>query len=174
VLQSNPKARRVFFGVMLVLFAGAASLVAFQVVTVKMLPFDNKSEFEVVLDMPPGTPLERTLAVAQRLSAAVAREPEVEQQTLYVGLGSPVTFNGLVRHYDFRTEPRFATYSDLARRASASGRAMRSQTVRPEASASRRARARVKVVEVPRTAGAVDPGGRSLRPRPRGPAPIRA
>ena len=151
-LLSEPKARLVFFTAMLLLFAGAASLVVLRVVAVKMLPFDNKSEFEVVLDMPPGTPLERTLAVAQRLSTAVALEPEVEQQVVYVGLGSPVTFNGLVRHYDFRTEPRFASIhatllegSKRKRQSHAIAKAVRPEVERIATAAG----ARVKVVEVP-------------------------
>jgi multidrug efflux pump subunit AcrB len=151
-LLSNPKARVAFFTVVLALFAGAVSLVVFQAVTVKMLPFDNKSEFEVVLDMPPGTPLERTLAVSQRIGAIVAREPEVEQQVAYVGLGAPVTFNGLVRHYDFRTEPRFATLhvtlvegSKRKRQSHAIAKAVRPEVERIAAAGG----GRVKVVEVP-------------------------
>jgi len=77
-------------------------------VTVKMLPFDNKSEFEVLLDLPPGAPLERTLAAAQAVADRLERDPDVEAIQIYAGLGAPVTFNGLVRHYDFRGEPRFA------------------------------------------------------------------
>ena len=152
LLLTSARARSGFFAGMLALFAGAASLVAFQIVTVKMLPFDNKSEFEIVLDMPPGTPLERTLAVAQRLGAAVAHEPEVEQQVVYVGLGSPVTFNGLVRHYDFRTESRFATLhvtllegSKRKRQSHAIARAVRPGVERIAGAAG----GRVKVVEVP-------------------------
>jgi len=151
-LLTESRARAVFFAVMLALFAGAVSLVALQAVTVKMLPFDNKSEFEVVLDLPPGTPLERTLAVAQRMSAVVARQPEVEQQVLYAGLAAPNTFNGLVRHYDFRAEPRFASVHVVL----AEGSERRRQShaialaVRPELERiARDAGARVKVVEVP-------------------------
>jgi multidrug efflux pump subunit AcrB len=97
-----------FFTVMVVLLAGAMSLVFFKVVTVKMLPFDNKSEFEVILDMPPGTPLENTLAVAKEMSTRLTQEPEVLNTIVYTGTGAPVNFNGLVRHYDFRTKSRFA------------------------------------------------------------------
>ena len=151
-LLSEARARTAFFAAIGVLFAGAVSLVAFQVVTVKLLPFDNKSEFEVVLDMPPGTALERTLAVAERLGGALARVPEVEQQVAYVGLGSPNTFNGLVRHYDFRTEPRFAsiqvTLAEGAKRRRQSHAIAAS--VRPEMERiAAAAGARVKVVEVP-------------------------
>jgi multidrug efflux pump subunit AcrB len=151
-LLAEPRARVLFFGGMFVLFAAAVSLVLVGVVTVKMLPFDNKSEFEVVLDMPPGTPLERTLAVAQRLSAEIGLEPEVAQQVVYVGLGSPVTFNGLVRHYDFRTEPRFASIqavlvedSKRARQSHDIAKAVRPGVERIAEAAG----GRVKVVEVP-------------------------
>ena len=151
-LLTDSRARGAFFISIVLLFVAAVSLVAFQVVTVKLLPFDNKSEFEVVLDMPPGTPLERTLAVAQRLGTALARVPEVEQQVTYVGLGSPDTFNGLVRHYDLRTEPRFASIQVTLLESSKRRRQSHAiaASVRPEmeriASA---AGARVKVVEVP-------------------------
>jgi multidrug efflux pump subunit AcrB len=151
-LLSDARARRGFFAAIVLLLAGAVSLVALQVVTVKLLPFDNKSEFEVVLDMPPGAPLERTLAVAQRLSRALTRVPEVEQQVAYVGLGSPNTFNGLVRHYDFRTEPRFASIqvtllegSKRKRQSHAIAASVRPEMERIAAAAG----ARVKVVEVP-------------------------
>ncbi len=107
-LLTDGRTRARFFGLMILLFLGASSLVAFRVVTVKMLPFDNKSEFEVLLDMPPGTPLERTLQAAQEVSDRVLQEREVERYQIYAGLGAPVTFNGLVRHYDFRSDPRLA------------------------------------------------------------------
>jgi multidrug efflux pump subunit AcrB len=107
-LLSEGRYRLGFFGGIALLFMAAVSLIAFRAVTVKMLPFDNKSEFEVLVDMPPGTPLERTLAAAAALADRVAIEPEVEHHQIYAGLGAPVTFNGLVRHYDFRAEPRFA------------------------------------------------------------------
>jgi len=107
-LLDQPVTRRWFLAGMGMLLVAAMSLVAFRLVTVKMLPFDNKSEFEVLLDMPPGTPLENTLAVAQHMTEAVRVEPEVEHAIVYAGGAAPVTFNGLVRHYDFRSDPRFA------------------------------------------------------------------
>jgi multidrug efflux pump subunit AcrB len=151
-LLGEPRARLVFFGGVAVLLAGAVSLVVFRVVTVKMLPFDNKSEFEVMLDMPPGTPLENTLAVARRMTAELARQPETEHAVLYAGGAAPVTFNGLVRHYDLRADGRFASIQvnlleAKHRRTQSHGIAKR---VRPalEAIASETG-ARVKVVEVP-------------------------
>ena len=108
-LLGDARVRLRFFGGMLALFLAAVSLVLFRVVTVKMLPFDNKSEFEVLLDLPPGAPLERTLAAAQEVADRLEDVPEVEAMQIYAGLGAPVTFNGLVRHYDFRADPRFAS-----------------------------------------------------------------
>jgi len=81
------------------LLLAAMLLVPFGAVKVKMLPFDNKSEFQVVLNMPEGTALERTAAVAREMAAALRDEPEVEHYQVYVGTASPFNFNGLVRHY---------------------------------------------------------------------------
>lgn len=71
-------------------------------VAVKMLPFDNKNEFQVVIDMPEGTTLERTGVVAQEVSQYLSTRPEVVNYQNYVGTSAPITFNGLVRHYDLR------------------------------------------------------------------------
>jgi multidrug efflux pump subunit AcrB len=144
--------RRGFFAGIAVLLAGALALIALRVVTVKMLPFDNKSEFEVLVDMPPGAALEATLALADALSDTLSREPEVGQQQVYAGIGAPVTFNGLVRHYDFRADPRFASIE--VQLVDAGHRRLQSHAiarrVRPglEAIAARYG-ARLKVVEVP-------------------------
>jgi multidrug efflux pump subunit AcrB len=151
-LLDERKWRLWFFGGMAALFLAAASLVAVRLVTVKMLPFDNKSEYEVQLDMPPGTPLENTLAVAQRMSAAVLKDPDVEHTIVYAGGSAPITFNGLVRHYDFRADPRFAGIQvNLveAQRRSAQSHPI-AKRVRPGLEAiAAAAGARVKVVEVP-------------------------
>lgn len=72
-------------------------------VAVKMLPFDNKNEFQVVIDMPEGTTLERTDAVAKEISQYLAKEKLVRNYQGYVGTAGPISFNGLVRHYDLRT-----------------------------------------------------------------------
>lgn len=151
-LLGSGRARAVFFGAVAGLFAIACALVALKFVTVKMLPFDNKSEFEVLVDMPPGTPLEGTLAAAQEIGAALAKRPEVVNFQIYAGLGAPVTFNGLVRHYDFRREPRFAEVQVSL--VEAGERSLQShpiaREVRPEMEAiAARHGARVKVVEVP-------------------------
>lgn len=88
-----------FLGGIILLLLGACALVAAKLVIVKMLPFDNKSEFQVVIDMPTGTSLERTLAVAQKLAAKVNNDPYVHDLQIYAGTASPYNFNGLVRHY---------------------------------------------------------------------------
>ena len=84
------------------LLLGSCSLFYFQFVKVKMLPFDNKSEFQVIVDMPNGTTLEETARVAGALAAATLDQPEVVNLQTYVGTASPFNFNGLVRHYYLR------------------------------------------------------------------------
>ncbi len=81
------------------LLVAAMLLVPAGLVQVKMLPFDNKSEFQVVLNLPEGTALEATAAVARAMAAAIKDEPEVANYQVYVGTASPYNFNGLVRHY---------------------------------------------------------------------------
>jgi multidrug efflux pump subunit AcrB len=94
--------RRVFLGGVVVLLLGAMSLVAIKAVKVKMLPFDNKSELQIVIDMPEGTTLEQTDHVAQRIADVVRTQPEVTTYQTYTGTSGPYTFNGLVRHYFLR------------------------------------------------------------------------
>ena len=84
------------------LMAGAMALPAFRAVPLKMLPYDNKNEFQIVVDMPEGTTLERTEAVAGRLGRYLAGVSEVRDYQLYVGTASPMDFNGMVRHYFLR------------------------------------------------------------------------
>ncbi len=71
----------------------------------KMLPFDNKSEFQVVVDMPEGTALEETARVLDELAAAIAGLPEVTDYQVYAGTAAPINFNGLVRQYYLRSGP---------------------------------------------------------------------
>ncbi|WP_413466230.1 efflux RND transporter permease subunit [Hydrogenophaga taeniospiralis] len=73
-------------------------------VVLKMLPFDNKSEYQVVVDMPAGTPLENTTAALQEMTAYLSAQPEVANVQGYAGTASPITFNGLVRQYYLRAE----------------------------------------------------------------------
>ena len=84
------------------LIALSLALPAVGLVVLKMLPFDNKSEFQVVVDMPAGTPLERTAAVLRELGAFVAQQPEVVDYQAYAGTAAPINFNGLVRQYYLR------------------------------------------------------------------------
>ncbi|HQO20889.1 MAG TPA: efflux RND transporter permease subunit [Acidobacteriota bacterium] len=86
----------------------AVGLVVTKVVKVKMLPFDNKSEFQVVLDMPEGTPLEESLRAAMALSEKLKEMKEVTDYQIYAGASAPITFNGLVRHYFLRQQPNKA------------------------------------------------------------------
>ena len=84
------------------LLLGSVSLFYFQFVKVKMLPFDNKSEFQVIVDMPNGTTLEETARAANALARATLDQPQVVNLQTYVGTASPFNFNGLVRHYYLR------------------------------------------------------------------------
>jgi multidrug efflux pump subunit AcrB len=94
--------RWAFLAVVTAATVGAMGLVGIGAVKVKMLPFDNKSEFQVILNMPEGTTLEQTARVAREMAAAVRTEPEVRDYQVYVGTASPFNFNGLVRHYFLR------------------------------------------------------------------------
>ena len=90
-----------FIGVVILLLASVA-LVPLGMVHVKMLPFDNKSELQVIINMPDGTPLEQTARVAQALGDELARQPDVLNYQTYTGTSGPYNFNGLVRHYYMR------------------------------------------------------------------------
>ena len=84
------------------LIALSLLLPVLQLVVLKMLPFDNKSEFQIVVDMPEGTPLERTAAVLRALGAYLSTVPEVTDYQAYAGVAAPINFNGLVRQYYLR------------------------------------------------------------------------
>ena len=103
-LEGAQAARRrlLLFAAMLLLVVGSASLAVVELVVLKMLPFDNKSEFQVVLDMPEGSTLETTNAVLSELAAEVSKQPEVSSVQGYAGTSAPVNFNGLVRQYYLR------------------------------------------------------------------------
>ncbi|WP_430810477.1 MULTISPECIES: efflux RND transporter permease subunit [unclassified Carboxylicivirga] len=98
----SPMKRWVFIGGVTVLLFASASLFLFKVVTVKILPFDNKNEFQVVIDMPEGTTLEQTANVTKELAAYLRQHDLVTNYQTYVGTSAPINFNGLVRHYDLR------------------------------------------------------------------------
>ena len=101
-LIENKSKRWLFLGLTFLLLMGSMMLFFTKSVAVKMLPFDNKNEFQVVIDMPEGTTLERTGAVAQEISQYLSTRPEVVNYQNYIGTSAPITFNGLVRHYDLR------------------------------------------------------------------------
>ncbi len=94
--------RWAFLAVVAFLTVGSMALVGLGAVKVKMLPFDNKSEFQVVINLPEGTTLEQTARVAREMAAAIRTEPEVRDYQVYAGTASPFNFNGLVRHYFLR------------------------------------------------------------------------
>jgi multidrug efflux pump subunit AcrB len=97
-----------FVGGVVVLLLASVSLFYFGFVKVKMLPFDNKSEFQVIVDMPTGTTLEETARVTQLLAEETGKQREVVNVETYVGTASPYNFNGLVRHYYLRRGPNVA------------------------------------------------------------------
>lgn len=101
LLESSGK-RRWMLGITTLLLIGSVIMFFTKSVVVKMLPFDNKNEFQVVIDMPEGTTLERTAAVTQEIAQYLSTKPEVVNYQNYIGTSAPITFNGLVRHYDLR------------------------------------------------------------------------
>ena len=107
LLESRAKAWT-FLGVITALLVLSMLLVPMQAVSLKMLPFDNKSELQVILDLPEGTTLETTTAAASEIADRLAREPQVTDLQVYAGTAAPINFNGLVRHYDLRQGPTVA------------------------------------------------------------------
>jgi multidrug efflux pump subunit AcrB len=107
-LIRSPRNRILFFIGVAVLLLVSVALVPMGLVRVKMLPFDNKSELQVVINMPDGTPLEQTARVAQALGEELARQPDVLNYQTYTGTSGPYNFNGLVRHYYMRHQPNQA------------------------------------------------------------------
>ena len=101
-LLENKTKRWLFLGGTFVVLMVTMLLFFTNSVAVKMLPFDNKNEFQVVIDMPEGTTLERTAVVTQEIAQYLATRPEVVNYQNYIGTSAPITFNGLVRHYDLR------------------------------------------------------------------------
>ncbi|MBV6417228.1 MAG: Antibiotic efflux pump membrane transporter ArpB [Steroidobacteraceae bacterium] len=149
---SGARRRHILFGAMGLLVVLAASLVAFRLVVLKMLPFDNKSELQIVVDMPEGRTLEDTNALLTDIAAVLDRTPEVLHYQGYAGTAAPINFNGLVRQYDLRAG---ANVGDLqVNLVGRHDRARQSHEIavalRPEVEAiGRRVGASVKVVEVP-------------------------
>jgi multidrug efflux pump subunit AcrB len=151
-LITTRAARFAFLGSVAVLLVAAAALVPLGLVTVKMLPFDNKSELQVVVHMPEATPLETTAGVAAALADEALHDAAVTSVQSYTGTSSPYTFNGLVRHYFLRREPNLADLQVMLvhkddRREQSHAIAKRLRTrLDPVAT---RLGARVQVVEVP-------------------------
>ena len=102
-LESAKKRWLLLAGILVALLL-SVGLALVQWVVLKMLPFDNKSEFQVVVEMPAGTPLENTAATLHELGAFLAQQPEVLNLQAYAGTASPITFNGLVRQYYLRAD----------------------------------------------------------------------
>jgi len=145
-------ARAGFLVGIVLLLLGSMAMVGIGWVKVKMLPFDNKSEFQIILNMPEGTSLERTATVAREMAAVVKKESEVVDTQVYAGTSSPFNFNGLVRHYFLR---RGANVADIQvnledrheRKASSHDIA---KLVRPAIAAiAEKHKARVAIAEVP-------------------------
>ncbi|MGB5435181.1 MAG: efflux RND transporter permease subunit [Maribacter sp.] len=151
-LLDSSKKRWAFIGITVVLLIGSILMFFVKAVAVKMLPFDNKNEFQIVVDMPEGTTLERTAQVTKEIAQYLTTRPEVVNYQNYIGTSAPITFNGLVRHYDLRggsnmadiqvnllhKEDRSAQSHDIAK------------LVRPEIQKiAKKYGANVKVVEVP-------------------------
>jgi multidrug efflux pump subunit AcrB len=151
-LIAQSRVRWMFLGGITALLLAAMATVALGWVKVKMLPFDNKSEFQIILNMPEGSALERTAQAAREIAAAIRSEPEVTDYQIYAGVAAPFNFNGLVRQYFMR---RGANVADIQvnlvsknkRRAQSHDIARR---VRPRvAEIAARYDARVAVAEVP-------------------------
>src|SRR5579875_1165492 len=151
LLESRRRARAFLF-VMVGTFLVSILLVVFGLVPVKMLPFDNKNELQLVVDMPEGTPLESTDAVIRDFDGLLSRVPEVTDFESYVGVSSPFDFNGMVRHYYMRSAPWQA---DI--RINLAPKSVRAQSshqialrIRPPIDQiARKHGAKVKIVEVP-------------------------
>lgn len=151
-LLARPILAFAFFGIVALLLAGSVVLVYTRHVVVKMLPFDNKSELQLVVDMPEGTTLEETARVTQALGRYVRTVPEVRDYQAYVGTASPFNFNGLVRHYYLREQPHEADIQiNLVSKHDREAQSHEiAQRMRPQVQEiAKQYRANVKVVEVP-------------------------
>jgi multidrug efflux pump subunit AcrB len=151
-LIEDRRRRWAFLGCVVALLLLACSLVAFKLVKFKMLPFDNKSEFQVIIDMPNGTTLEQTTLVAQELGRYLGRQPEVLNYQVYAGTSGPYNFNGLVRHYFLRRDPNQADIQvNLLNRHQRDQQSHEiAKRLRPElVEIGKRYGARIKVAEVP-------------------------
>jgi multidrug efflux pump subunit AcrB len=151
-LLHRPAARYGFLLAVLLLLAASCLLVGLGLVKVKMLPFDNKSEFQVIVDMPEGATLEQTAGACLEMGRYLATVNEVVDYQIHAGTAGPFNFNGLVRHYFLRGGPHLAdiqvNLAPKGRRAHQSHEI--AKRVRPPLDAiARRHEARLKVAEVP-------------------------
>ena len=145
-------ARMTLYTGILVLILGAVSLAGLKLVVLKMLPFDNKSELQIVVDMPTGTPLEHTSGVLQEMGSYLATVAEVTDYQAYAGTSAPINFNGLVRQYSLRQSPELGDIQvNLADKHQRSRQSHEiALAVRPPLEAiARHHGASLKVVEVP-------------------------
>ena len=143
--------RKLWLGIGIAILVSVA-LPAIQLVILKMLPFDNKSEFQIIVDMPVGTPLEKTAQVLAEMGAAVAAVPEVTDYQAYAGTAAPINFNGLVRQYYLRSGPEVGDLQvNLVDKHARDRKSHEiAQGIRPAVEAiAKRHGADVKVVEVP-------------------------
>jgi multidrug efflux pump subunit AcrB len=151
-LLERHQLRMAFYGGVATLLLLSVSLVAIRAVQVKMLPFDNKSEFQVILDLPEGATLESSAAAAADIAAYLRTVPEVSNTQTYAGTAAPFNFNGLVRHYFLR---RGANVADVQVNLVPKQRRHRQShaiavAVRPAVdSIARRYGARAKIAEIP-------------------------
>ena len=151
LVDSSKRRKQLLIGIA-VLILGSIGLAGVKLVVLKMLPFDNKSEFQVVVDMPAGTPVEITAAVLHDMGAHLATVPEVTDYQAYAGLAAPINFNGLVRQYYLRSASELGDLQVNLLPKDARHRKSHdiAQGVRPALEAiARRWDAKVKVVEVP-------------------------
>jgi multidrug efflux pump subunit AcrB len=107
-LIAGPGRARLFLLLIALLFVAVLVLPALRLVPLKLLPYDNKNEFQIVIDMPEGTTLERTADVTRVFGDYLRSVPEVKEFAAFVGVPSPMDFNAMVRHYYLRAQPHFA------------------------------------------------------------------
>jgi multidrug efflux pump subunit AcrB len=142
----------IFLAVVMVLFLASVILPALRLVPLKLLPYDNKNEFQVIVDMPEGTTLERTQGVVALLGNYLGKVPEVMDYSAFVGVPSPMDFNGMVRHYYLRRGPHYAdirvTLAERQRRKQQSHAILLRLRKDLEAIA-KKTGTRIKLVEVP-------------------------
>ncbi|MGB3918242.1 MAG: efflux RND transporter permease subunit [Thiothrix litoralis] len=150
--KKGGKRRVGLFAVITLLIVLSASLAVFKLVVLKMLPFDNKSEFQVILDMPEGTSLEQTSRVLNEMADYLGKVDEVTDYQIYAGTAAPINFNGLVRQYYLREG---ANVGDIqVNLTDAHGRERQSHEISlavrpPLQDIAKKYNANVKVVEVP-------------------------